>query len=326
MNTKLPAVRILMSATVFVSMVANAASPVPNTFTAGDPALADEVNANFTHVINEINNIPEGPAGPQGPIGVTGAAGAAGAAGTQGPIGATGATGQTGATGPAGPQGATGATGPVGPAGPSLTTYDYSDFGHNLSGKVFTVRHSTGLWNKTENIFTRPDANTVVKQRNRTLDNAIYLQHDFTYTKESSGYLSLNKIEAFTPDNNRTLASTKTITPGLMIRSNGMADGLSKGSASTVKSYDINSTLVDTSEALQTVTMLGIVNVTLTSLNGESNVLLTGCMKTMTDRSSLTIGRDFMEMKWHCPGYGLVKSSRIGNDISIYRELLTTTP
>ena len=52
---------------------------VPNTFQAGQPARAAEVNANFDALesaidqnANAISQIPAGPEGPQGPAGPTG--------------------------------------------------------------------------------------------------------------------------------------------------------------------------------------------------------------------------------------------------------------
>jgi len=121
--------------------MASAAAPattIPNTFVAGTPAKAADVNANFTAVADAINstaqtvtalqatvqNIPAGPAGPTGPQGPQGAAGMQGAQGANGMNGAAGATGPAGPAGPAGtagtmgPAGVQGATGPTGPPGP----------------------------------------------------------------------------------------------------------------------------------------------------------------------------------------------------------------
>jgi hypothetical protein len=86
---------------------------VPNTFTAGTPAKAADVNANFSAVATAVNAsaqdiatlqtaVKNTPAGPQGPPGIQGTTGA------QGPLGPTG---------PAGPQGQQGLQGPAGPGG-----------------------------------------------------------------------------------------------------------------------------------------------------------------------------------------------------------------
>jgi len=154
-NPKLTVLVTVLAMTVArVSLGAPPATvTIPNTFVAGTPAKAADVNANFSAVVTAINataqtvstlqtavqNIPAGPQGAQGPAGAQGAQGPAGPAGSPGPIGATGAqgaagsqgaAGAAGAAGPQGPAGATGpqgpagATGPQGPAGQSVSVYD----------------------------------------------------------------------------------------------------------------------------------------------------------------------------------------------------------
>ena len=93
------------------SMALHAQTTVPNVFSNGAVADADEVNENFNALAQAIDNVP---AGPQGATGATGPAGADGAVGPQG---ATGAIGPQGATGAIGPQGAMGLQGPQGPPG-----------------------------------------------------------------------------------------------------------------------------------------------------------------------------------------------------------------
>jgi hypothetical protein len=87
---------------------------IPNTFTAGTPAKAADVNANFSAVATAVNasaqdiatlqtttkNMPAGPPGPTGPTG------------NQGNPGPQGPPGSTGAGGPPGPQGMQGPAGP----------------------------------------------------------------------------------------------------------------------------------------------------------------------------------------------------------------------
>ena len=108
---------------------------VPNVFTNGTPANADEVNENFNALADAIDNAPTGATGPAGPAGATGPAGPAGPAG---------------ATGPAGPAGA---TGPPGPAASSPSTaflrpeQDCIDLetGTIISDSFFTCDNSGGL-------------------------------------------------------------------------------------------------------------------------------------------------------------------------------------
>jgi len=112
---------------------------IPNTFVAGAPAKAADVNANFSAVATAVNGTaadvtalqtavkaipagPQGAAGAQGPVGPTGATGPAGLPGPQGSAGATGAQGPSGSAGATGPAGPKGATGPQGPAGTGALT------------------------------------------------------------------------------------------------------------------------------------------------------------------------------------------------------------
>ena len=89
---------------------------VPNTFTAGTPAKAADVNANFSAVAAAVNGTASDVASLQAavkaiPAGAPGAAGAQGPAGPAGAAGPAGPPGTPGAAGAAGPQGATGPAG-----------------------------------------------------------------------------------------------------------------------------------------------------------------------------------------------------------------------
>ena len=89
-----------------ISTSTYAQTTVPNIFSNGTPADADEVNENFQALGQAIDNIPSGPPGPVGPPGP---------AGVEGPAGPAGPPGPAGAEGPAGPAGPAGAEGPAGP-------------------------------------------------------------------------------------------------------------------------------------------------------------------------------------------------------------------
>ena len=95
---------------------------VTNVFVAGEPALASEVNQNFSDLAAAIDAKaliagPAGPQGEQGPKGETGAIGPVGLPGTTGPKGDKGDAGAVGAVGPKGDKGDAGAVGTVGPKG-----------------------------------------------------------------------------------------------------------------------------------------------------------------------------------------------------------------
>ena len=120
------AMALLLSAAPVKSFFAG--GDVPFTFTAGETASADEVNANFTNLDGRLDTLnafvtsgaldgDQGPAGPTGPQGPTGPTGPQGAQGNTGNNGADGSDGADGAQGPAGPTGPIGPAGPTGPAG-----------------------------------------------------------------------------------------------------------------------------------------------------------------------------------------------------------------
>ena len=130
-------IQILGVIALMISGSLSAQTQVPNTFQAGQPARAAEVNDNFSTLESAIDQnaaaIQQIPAGPQGIQGVPGNTGPQGEAGPQGDIGPQGPQGDIGPQGPqglAGPQGTQGDVGsqgpqgdigPQGPAGPALT-------------------------------------------------------------------------------------------------------------------------------------------------------------------------------------------------------------
>lgn len=101
---------------------------LPHTFSNGERADANEVNANFSTLADESNAQDgrittledggvEGPAGPPGPQGEPGPAGPQGEQGPAGPAGPAGPQGEPGPAGPQGEQGPPGVPGPPGPEG-----------------------------------------------------------------------------------------------------------------------------------------------------------------------------------------------------------------
>jgi hypothetical protein len=94
---------------------------IPKTFTAGTPAKAADVDANFSALATAVNGTASDVTALRGaikaiPAGAQGAPGSQGAVGATGPAGPQGIPGPPGATGVAGAQGATGPRGPAGPA------------------------------------------------------------------------------------------------------------------------------------------------------------------------------------------------------------------
>jgi hypothetical protein len=103
---------------------------VPNSFAAGTPAKAADVNANFSAIASAVNGTAADVSALQTAIKSI-------PAGAQGPAGPQGPAGATGATGPAGPQG------PVGPAGASANALIAKDSNGSIIGQYFPA--SPGL-------------------------------------------------------------------------------------------------------------------------------------------------------------------------------------
>ena len=108
MNKLTTALAVLM-----LPFVTNAQTQVPNDFTAGTPARAAEVNANFdaleTAIDENASDILSIPTGPQGDVGPQGIQGDTGPQGIQGLLGPQGLQGGIGPQGPQGEQGPAGA-------------------------------------------------------------------------------------------------------------------------------------------------------------------------------------------------------------------------
>ena len=123
---------ITLAITALFAGTLNAApgDAVPNTFSNGTPADADQVNANFTEVVNQISTLAtEGVVGPEGPQGPAGPQGIQGEQGIQGLTGNTGSQGIQGLTGATGPQGSQGLKGDKGDKGDIGLTGDKGDKG-----------------------------------------------------------------------------------------------------------------------------------------------------------------------------------------------------
>jgi hypothetical protein len=276
------------------------------TFTNGEVADADDVNANFTELETRINTISltPGPAGPQGLPGVNGANGLNGldgATGPQGPAGPQGPTGPMGATGPVGPAGP---TGPQGPAGPGIATYSWQGFGsaawdvktfvvtganHDKEVRTY-VRTSTGATTGTTSVTQqRTLAGAVVKHR---------VQH---FEWDTTGDFLYTGIDEYWTDAT-TLKYTEMITPGIMLRHNAMGLGLTWATAAQeARVYADGVTPDVTAFAVNSGTLLAIEDITVRGVD------YTGCQKILDDRTSWGIG-NFQRVSWYCPnGVGLVK-------------------
>jgi len=119
------------------SGLATGQTQVPNDFTAGQPARAAEVNANFDALeaaidqnATDIQSIPVGPQGDPGPQGIQGVPGPQGIAG---------------------PQGIQGDAGPQGPSGPMFEIADaICPLGMVRTGDACVDKYEASVWQTTD--------------------------------------------------------------------------------------------------------------------------------------------------------------------------------
>lgn len=133
---------------------------IPNTFTAGTPAVAAQVNANFSAVKTAVDDN-------DARITTNAAAIAGTLVGPQGPAGPQGATGPAGSTGATGPTGATGATGPAGSpdtadqvrdkffAGTSCTNPNNSNDVMVKVGPICVDKYEASIWQNADGTGTQ---------------------------------------------------------------------------------------------------------------------------------------------------------------------------
>lgn len=248
-------------------------------FSNGTVADADDVNANFTELETRINAIPAGDAGPQGP------------AGPAGPMGATGMVG------PAGPAGSTGPQGPAGANGAGVVTYSWQGFGSAAwDVKAFVVTPPDTFDKEVRTYNRTPNGDgtgTTEVTRERTLSGVIYSYQIFTYEWDNTGDFTQTKIETFSAAG---LSKTETFTPGLIIRHSAMGLGMTWGTSSQV---DVVYTDTTPNNIFFEVNGYSLVAIEDISVRG---VDYTGCQKIL--KHWTTAGRD---IRWYCPGVGLVK-------------------
>jgi len=337
---------ILAIATVLAASVhAAPGDAVPNTFSNGTPADADQVNANFSEVVNQISTLvtsgvvgPQGPqgiqglagpAGPQGPQGLTGVPGPQGLTGSngvqgpQGEMGMQGMKGETGAQGIQGPQGAQGIQGPEGPQGPAgadapaPVTYNYRDYGHVYDTKTFSVTDTAAAYDTELRTFTRTTGQ-VSYTRDRSL-SSVRSQYQTIYLDNSGTDLLFTKIEGHSPIDITVIGNTNTMIPGVKMRTETMEIGKSFGSGSV-----LSSTLNGTSAVVQTSILLAAdINLTVNSVD------YSGCIQISKHRVATRLGGRHDSVSTFCPGVGLVQEIQLVEPTtdtikrSVIKELLT---
>ena len=294
-------------------MMSTSHAAVPNNFSNGAVADADEVNQNFTHLDDRITNISltPGPTGPAGPQGLPGVNGQNGLNGLDGQDGATGPAGTTGPQGPAGTDGTNGINGTdgVGIVIQSAAGFDSSAY----TEKVFLASGSQTGWDKEVRSYSRVNngdgtiTNNITRKRSAT---GTLVKHDLL-TNITSATGDVNFVERKLYNvNTGTLVSTASISPPIELRNDTMGVGLRWGSASEVTHVNEDATPSVTSYAVDRRSLLGIEDITL-----SSGAVYTGCLKIETIRMSEMLSANYQRINWRCPNnVGLVKSIMLINN------------
>ena len=331
-NIKLKKVGIAV-ATACLGLVVSAAQAAPLIpFSNGNVADANDVNTNFTELETRINTISltpgaDGTNGLDGADGSNGTNGLAGADGSNGTNGLAGADGSNGTNGLAGADGSNGTDGTDGVgissivddgAGsltitltdtstnvlpiPATATYSYRDFGHTYGKKTFAVTDSRLKYDTEIRTFDRISVpGQVSYTRDRRTDGGTIAFRYHTITVDNSGSELLFKVltthDATATDPSTVITETKTITPGLISRTESMELGKVYGSDVTVAS-DIN---VD-AFVVQTSALIAV-NQSVSVAGGS----FSGCIKISRHRSGNTLGETHQQISTFCPNVGLVK-------------------
>lgn len=205
------------------------------------------------------------------------------------------------------------------------TTYDYKDYERpdSVTKKTFTVSNNQGNpqpgYDTETRVFTSTvigDTETLVIKRKRyTGDETGTLVHhqDLKFSKTSSSSIFTGRDVRKTSDG--TIKRVDTLTPGLTVRTNMMAVGVTWADGFTYNGDDQTSTNADiTSYGLQTILLTG--TDTLTVLD----VADVPCLKFHVNRQSENFGT-YQQIAWRCQGYGTAKVIEVRSDHSYVRVL-----
>jgi len=291
---------------IAISGAAFAVGPaVTNQFENGQPADANDVNANFQELADRISDTLLSVTGPMGATGADGATGPMGATGPTGTAGPTGATGATGATGPAGADGIDGTNG----AGATIVNAD--DYKHTHASKTYSVKFTdgasvlTGSFDKEVQTFDRSDTTKLIVTRVRTFTSALRRTDVLTYNVGTNTDTTLTSRKILTVSAGVLTGDSTTITfpSGMLVRPAQMTLGQTWGSAGDTSK--VSSLTVGGPFAGNFVDSRSLVEIVpnLTLSNGAT---YTECVKYSSNRLS-HIGGSFQRISWSCKGEGMVK-------------------
>ena len=203
-------------------------------------------------------------------------------------------------------------------------SYNYRDYSSNASVKTFKATGSAvdgsvpgGLIYDTEvRTYDRSIPGIVSYSRDRKVGGAggVGVNYSVITMDKSGEELLLIKLERYS-NNGLTLKETRTMTPGVVFRTENMEVGKTFGSYSS-----LDSSKAGLSSVIQSVTLLGVEDVTVPAGS------FTDCIKLIRHRNSERLGGEYDRINWFCPNnVGLVKSVSIQTTSTVL-ELESITP
>lgn len=207
---------------------------------------------------------------------------------------------------------------------PVSQSFNYRDYNSDASEKVFQVSGSAVDGSIVGNLvydtevrrYDRTQPGIVSYSRDRKLGgiNGSGVNYSVITLDKSTDKLLLSKFQRYS-NNGLTLKETRTMTPGVVFRTENMQIGKTFGSYSS-----LDSTKAGLSSVIQSVTLLGLDDVTVPAGS------FTGCLKLLRHRNSERLGGVYDRINWFCPdNVGLVKSVTMAPSTTVV-ELMSVTP
>ena len=207
-----------------------------------------------------------------------------------------------------------------------IKTYNYKDYSSEASIKAFAVTGSAVdgtvfgnlIYDTEVRHYDRTLPGQISYARNRKVGGVYGLGVNFSVvTMDNSGSeLNLSKFERYNNAGTK-LKETRTLTPGVVFRTESMEPGKTFGSYSK-----LNSSKAGESSVIQTVTLLGLEDVVVPAGS------FTSCLKIHRHRNSERLGGEYDRINWFCPnGIGLAKQVTMTNtQTTTVMELTSMTP
>ena len=205
-------------------------------------------------------------------------------------------------------------------------SYDYRDYGSEAQAKVFAVSGSSVNGSVLGNLIydtevrhydrTLPDQYSYARNRKQGGEFGIGVNFSVVTLDTSGDELTLTKFERYN-NSGIVLKETRTMSPGVVFRTESMETGKSFGSYSS-----LNSSKKGISSVIQSVTLLGLEDVVVPAGS------YTACLKILRHRNSERLGGEYDRINWFCPnGVGLAKQVTMTNtQTATVMELTSMTP